>query len=162
MAKENALKFISSMAKNKEVGEKFNQLKTLDEMYDFATKNSDGDFTKEEFSEVFDSLPSIISKLDSGEISEADLDNVSGGLFGFGGPRVYTDNEIKYAKARYGSNYHEAEQESTGRTVVMGLSSIANLVSAFTGAYQTYFQTKVYEDEKAQRDAARALLNQQE
>ncbi len=170
VAKENVIKFINSMAKNNELVKKFGQLKTLDEMYDFAKKNSESEFTKEEFSEIFDSLPSVIAKLNSGEISESDLENVGGGFLGFGESKADRDARWAHEEKMRGHgatsigsswSYTGGDEESTGRTVVMGISGLANLISAFTNAYQAYFQTKIYNDQQQEKAAALAALANQ-
>lgn len=72
---ENLKNFIMKLGEDSELQEKMKQCKSPEEAYKLATSVSDG-YSQEEFVEVM----KILSKGQTDELSEEDLEQVAGGL----------------------------------------------------------------------------------
>lgn len=71
--------FFNNISKNKEEVEKLFSFSSIDEMYEYAISKSEGNFSKEEFSNSLNSVMEYLKNLESKKLSSDDLENITGG-----------------------------------------------------------------------------------
>ncbi len=80
MANNNLLKFLNQISNNKKLMSEFFENKNLKDLYNFALQHSEGGFSEQELQEALDMMEIYSNKLKKGELSEKNLENISGGV----------------------------------------------------------------------------------
>ncbi len=86
MVNKNLINFLNKISKSKDLISRFFAKKTFKDQYKFAINNSEGGFSENELQQALDITEIYSNKLQKGELSENDLENVAGG----GGPNEET------------------------------------------------------------------------
>lgn len=114
MTNNNLLKFLNRVSSDTKFMSEFFANKSSEDLHKFALSHSEGGFSKEELQESLDIMEIYANKFAKGELSENDLQNVSGG----------------------------AGEESNLRSYVMLTGHLVNLIISAGQLLTNYFSTK--------------------
>ncbi len=76
---DEILTCLSDFLSNENVKHEFYSIDSLDKRYEYFSKHSDKNFSKEKFKEIMNFLEEQTEKLKNGDLSEESLKNISGG-----------------------------------------------------------------------------------